>query len=182
MADQPLRPINGDASRVRAEALGVPGSRRFRLLAILDGVTHVIWLEKQQLQALGIALDQVLEQLTGDGPRLGSAALPIEYDADSRFQFRAGRMELGFDEATDHLIVSAHDIEAEDAEDTPARLTARITRAQARDLVGEIETLVASGRPRCPLCSRPMEPTGHVCPQQNGHLPHDVDEDDLEVD
>jgi hypothetical protein len=27
-------------------------------------------------------------------------------------------------------------------------------------------------RPNCPVCSGPMDPTGHVCPRSNGHIVH----------
>ena len=29
--------------------------------------------------------------------------------------------------------------------------------------------LVVAGRPACPICGRPMDPDGHVCPRSNGH-------------
>ena len=61
-----------EAQRLRVEAIGEPGQRRFRLLALMDGETYIVWMEKQQLQALGLALEQMLEQLPSSGPDLGS--------------------------------------------------------------------------------------------------------------
>lgn len=166
------------AERLRVEALGEPGQRRFRLLAIVGSETHVIWMEKQQLQALGLAIEQVLEQLTPHGPDLDMAAPPIEFDLQTRHQFRAGRLELGYDEGHDRLVIIAHDVEQELEQPEEALASAfscRFTRAQARELSAEAAAVVAAGRPRCSMCGAPMGPGPHVCPQQNGHLPHELE-------
>lgn len=157
-----------DAQRLRVEALGEPGDRRFRLLALIDGETIIVWLEKQQVQALGIAIDQMLEQLPEQAPNLGSSGLPLEFDEGTRRQFRVGRMELGYDERNDRFVIIAHDI-MDDSGD--ARFRCRITRNQARELSVDSATVAAAGRPRCTMCGAPMGPGLHVCPQQNGHLP-----------
>jgi uncharacterized repeat protein (TIGR03847 family) len=173
MADEFIfRRETGDAQRVRAEALGEPGNRRFRLLASLQGETFIVWMEKQQLQALGLALEQMLEQLPSAGPELETADVPLEFDTETRRQFRAGRMELGYDEAGDRILISAHDMQEDDEEaQQPSALDLGISRGQARQLSAEAAVLVAAGRPRCPMCGQPMNPGIHVCPQQNGHLP-----------
>ncbi len=172
MADEFIhRREAGDAQKVKAEALGEPGSRRFRLLASLGGETFIVWMEKQQLQALGLALEQMLEQLPSRGPELESADVPLEFDTETRRQFRVGRMELGYDEAGDRILISAHDLQEEDESPQQAALDLGISRGQARQLSAEAALLVAAGRPRCPMCGQPMDPGIHVCPQQNGHLP-----------
>lgn len=169
MVDQPFEMrTEGDAQRIGVEALGEPGQRRFRLLAVIAGDTHIVWMEKQQIQALGLALEQVLDQLPDQGPELSAASVPVDYDTNTRFQFRAGRMELGFDEQHDRLVIIAHDIE--DEAELP-RFTCRISREQAREFSAEAATVVAAGRPRCPLCGAPMDQEHHACPQQNGHFP-----------
>src|SRR4051794_4500343 len=165
--------VEGDAERLTVEALGEPGQRRFRLLAIIDGGTHIVWLEKQQVFALAKAIEQVLESLPDVGPELDVTSAVVSFDSSTNQQFRAGRMELGFDESRDRLVVIAHDIESE--EEGP-RLTVRMTRGQARDFSAEASAVVAAGRPLCPLCGQPKGPEPHVCPEQNGHLPHSIDE------
>jgi uncharacterized repeat protein (TIGR03847 family) len=163
----------GDAQRLSVEALGEPGQRRFRLLAMIEGTTHIVWLEKQQVFALGRALEQVLESLPDVGPEEETFGPPTAFDTDTPSQFRAGRMELGFDETRNRLVVIAHDIET--GEEEP-RLTVRISRSQARDFSAEAAAVVSAGRPLCPLCGQPIGPEPHVCPEQNGHLPHAADE------
>jgi uncharacterized repeat protein (TIGR03847 family) len=173
MGDVPMghREI-GDVQRAMVEAIGEPGHRRFRLVAVIDGETYIAWMEKQQLDALGRALEQVLDQLPDRGPEVLPTHDPVEFDFATRRQFRVGRMELGFDEEHDRLVVIAHDIEADLDEDSG--FTCRFTRSQARELSGEAATVVAAGRPRCVLCGQPMGQGPHACPQQNGHLPGEL--------
>jgi uncharacterized repeat protein (TIGR03847 family) len=190
MADDAFRSEPGpgpalDAQRLKVEALGEPGQRRFRLLALVEGVTFVVWMEKQQLQALGLALEQILDQLPDEGPILDGGNLPLEFDAETSHQFRVGRMELGYDERRDRLVIIAHDLAGEDGHPS---FSCRLTRGQAREISADASVVVSAGRPRCTMCGAPMGPGPHVCPEQNGHLPlsleeilgdGDDDEDDL---
>lgn len=166
--------ISGEAARVIVEAIGEPGQRRFRMVARIDNETVVIWMEKQQLQALGIALEQVLERIDLEAPLFDGPDSIAPFDFNTRIQFRVGRMELGYDERNDRLVVIAHDLE--DPRGEP-RVTCRISRQQARDLSADAEAIVAAGRPICPLCLDAMGPGPHVCPGQNGHFPLHFDED-----
>jgi uncharacterized repeat protein (TIGR03847 family) len=162
-----------DAERIQVEAVGEPGSRRFRLLSIVNGQTYAVWMEKQQVQALGLALEQMLERLPEAGPALPDHPGLAEFDRETRKQFRVGRMELGYDESEDRIVVVAHDLNSQD--DADAAFACRMTREQARDLSAEAAAVVAAGRPRCTMCGEPMDPEGHVCPQQNGHFRHDLE-------
>ena len=158
-----------DAQRIRVEALGQPGQRRFRLLAIIGGETWIAWMEKQQVQALGLAIEQMLEQIPDGKPEPAILSL-TEFDTETRRQFRVGRMELGYDERTDRIVIIAHDVNETDDEAEPA-LTCRLTREQATELSADASAVVAAGRPRCTMCGAPMGPGPHACPQQNGHFP-----------
>ncbi len=186
MAGDPFEALSNadlDAQRLRVEAVGEPGQRRFRLMAIIDGETSIVWMEKQQLQALGLALDQMLDQLPERGPDLGAADVPLDFDTDTRRQFRVGKMELGYDERRDRLVIVAHDLNADDEDDAPSsRLSCRLTRSQARELSVDAAQVVAAGRPRCTMCGAPMGPGRHVCPQQNGHLPQALVELESEIE
>jgi uncharacterized repeat protein (TIGR03847 family) len=162
-----------DAERIQVEALGEPGERRFRLLAIVNGQTYAVWMEKQQVQALGLALEQMLERLPDAGPVLADPPGLAEFDRETRKQFRVGRMELGYDDDADRIVIVAHDLNSQDESD--AAFACRMTRSQARDLSAESAAVVAAGRPRCTMCGEPMGPGPHVCPEQNGHFRHDLE-------
>jgi uncharacterized repeat protein (TIGR03847 family) len=57
-------------------------------------------------------------------------------------------------------------------EPEPAMARFRITRAQAAAFVERAAELMKGGRPTCPVCSRPIDPEGHVCPRANGYMKH----------
>ena len=54
---------------------------------------------------------------------------------------------------------------AEDEEGYVARIYA--TRPQVRAMAAKGAEAVAAGRPLCPLCDMPMDPSGHRCPRWN---------------
>jgi uncharacterized repeat protein (TIGR03847 family) len=157
-----------DIQFIRPEALGEPGQRRFRLIVVINGRTVIAWLEKEQVRRLAELLLDVLERLPRDRAGLGTPMEAVIPDEDTPDQFRAGRMELSYDQEDDRLIVIIHDIEAE--EETPPALSFRLSREQTRQFCDEADVLVAAGRPPCPLCGRPMGPGPHVCEKQNGHI------------
>ena len=69
-----------DAERIQVDAVGEPGDRRFRLLSIVNGQTYVVWMEKQQVHALGLALEQMLARLPDAGPVLPAAPVVPEVE------------------------------------------------------------------------------------------------------
>jgi uncharacterized repeat protein (TIGR03847 family) len=75
-------------------------------------------------------------------------------------------------EATE-LQAGEDDDEGQSPAELPDPLTVRlfVTRAQLRVLARHGSEVVSRGRPLCPLCGNPLDPTGHICPAQNGHRP-----------
>lgn len=63
--------------------------------------------------------------------------------------------------------------EPETADEEPAehldRLRVRITPEATRAFIERAKKVVAAGRPPCPLCGQPLDPTGHICPRHNGY-------------
>lgn len=158
-------------SVLRPDAVGVPGKRRFRLLVEGEPGSACLWLEKEQLQALGLAIDQMLAPLAtlwSLSPTQPTPTVPpADFPPHPTVEFQVGRLALAFDEASQQFILLAHDVEAD--QDGPATLTCRATRSQMRALSQSISVLAAAGRPRCPLCGQPIEDGSHVCPGSNGH-------------
>jgi uncharacterized repeat protein (TIGR03847 family) len=167
-----------DVQRLRVEALGEPGQRRFRLMAVINDETHIIWMEKQQLQALGMAIEQLLEQVPDIDVAFLEADTAPDFDQDTHHQFRVGRIELGYDVNANMVVISAFDLQQAD-EDESAALVLRLNLRQSAELSTDAAVIVAAGRPLCPMCGQPIDPGGHVCPQQNGHLPIALDDSDL---
>ena len=159
----------GTVDEIDAEAIGEPGHRTFRIVAERGPATAVLWVEKEQLQALGLIMEQQLARLTR---RRQTEARPIlslasRFSGTPTIDFKAGRMALGYDEPRKLFTLTAHDVE-DPAEDAPA-FTCSASPPQIDALAAKIADVVAAGRPRCPLCGAPMEGT-HVCPLANGHV------------
>ncbi len=157
-----------DIETVQVEAIGEPGQRRFRVITVAQGETTIMWMEKQQLDALGRAIEQILLQLGHQTGKESVAAAVLAFDPTTRNQFRVGRLEIGFDSARDRILIIAYDVES-DEEEAPS-LAGLFARDLARGIAEESAKIVAAGRPRCVLCGTPMSPGPHACPQQNGHL------------
>jgi uncharacterized repeat protein (TIGR03847 family) len=172
----------GRVSSLEAEAIGQPGQRTFRLRVSSGGRTASLWLEKEQLQALALALMRLLVQMGQPEyiPAAGAAANPLSpFPEEPSLDLKVGRLGLGLDQAEGSVVFFAYEVEEaeEESEQAEAALACRAAPAQCRDLVAMIEGIVAAGRPICRLCLAPIDPEGHVCARSNGHRP----ETDLEA-
>lgn len=167
----------GDARLVIPQALGEPGKRRFRIVVVVSGLTWILWMEKQQVQALGLAMEQILEYIPVREPEWTVEGDVIDEDSD--LQFRVGRIEMGFDSNDQVVVIAAHDIQQEEMDASP-NLRFRMTLPMARAFAEETADLMNKGRPICPMCGMPKEDE-HVCPEQNGHLPYDLDDPFVEL-
>jgi uncharacterized repeat protein (TIGR03847 family) len=157
---------------ITADAVGVPGQRVFYLQASRDDALVTLVLEKEQVQALAISVEQMLEELEKRWPQSpGERELISQYDLVLRHPveptFRVGQMGLGYDEDSDLLIIVAQELTDDPDEMSVARFWA--TRAQMKALSEHSMQVVHAGRPTCPLCGRPIDPDGHFCPRRNGH-------------
>ena len=86
--------------------------------------------------------------------------------------FRVGEIGLGYDKERDLLVVVTREmlLEGDDPEEA-AVIRFWCTRSQARALSRWGVEVIQRGRPLCPQCGQPMDPTGHFCPKKNGHKP-----------
>jgi uncharacterized repeat protein (TIGR03847 family) len=158
---------------IRAEALGEPGQRTFRILVDGDAGSAMMWLEKEQLFQLAVAINQLHASL----PELDRSR-PISEGAEGlggRLEFKVGRLVLGHEGSSERLIIDAHDVESDEEEQEP---TVRVwaERLQLAKFAAHSLELCAAGRPLCPLCGGPMDPKGHTCPRSNGHALQDLNE------
>lgn len=163
----------GAVSLLAADATGEPGQRRFRLLALsADGSSAVLWLEKDELQALAAAIEQLLLQVAPDprlealrpAPHAGPTA--AEFPAQPTVEIVVQRMALGCDEARRAFFLLAHDSES-DPEGAPT-VAMTVTEPQLRQLRLQAVAVCAAGRPRCWLCGEVLAER-HVCVRANGH-------------
>ena len=131
-------------------------------------------MEKEQFQALSLALKQMLAQLEYDQepPPADAGPFPVTADHD----FRVGRMGMGFNSSDRTVIVYMYEIGVEDEEEPTLR--ARITQEHCASLNAQLDDVIAGGRPVCPLCGLAMETGGHSCVRSNGHSKQPIPDED----
>ena len=152
-----------------AGAVGGPGARVFYLQAREGRRVVTLKAEKEQVRALGEYLAGLLAQLP---PTTETADAKTELLEPVDAVWAVASIGLGYDEARARVVVVANEEVEEDSGVEPASARFHITRAQAAAFVERASTLMKGGRPTCPMCSQPMDPTGHVCPRSNGHVTH----------
>jgi uncharacterized repeat protein (TIGR03847 family) len=168
-------------TRLTADAVGAPGQRTFYLQAASGPDQVTLLVEKEQVRRLAESLQVWLQELAADRPEdpeearaaeageLGLAE-PLEPD------FRVGQLTLSYDAERDRVAVVATELPASEDDDPvelpdPLEVRLIVTRPQLRVLARHGSWVVARGRPPCPLCGNPLDPSGHVCPALDGHRP-----------
>jgi uncharacterized repeat protein (TIGR03847 family) len=173
--------------RFVAGTVGEPGDRTFFLQARGNGQMVSVVLEKVQVAMLADKLEELLieaanrfgVELSG-GDELPQDNEPLETPLEE--EFRVGTLGLAWDVDSGTVVIEAIAApEAEPATDEVAdqvaeseeadldRLRVRLTPEETRAFIDRARRLVAAGRPPCPLCGNPLDPSGHLCPRHNGY-------------
>ena len=188
----------GTPDRFVAGTVGQPGNRTFFLQAKRGSALVSVVLEKVQVQVLAERMALLLAEVARRGIRVPEALAPGEDDAAPLDEplveaFRVGTMTLAWDGQSDEIVVEARaqveededgeedegdEDEDEDEElelsdddpDGPDLVRVRLTPTRARAFAERALRTVAAGRPPCPLCGQPLDPTGHLCPRRNGYV------------
>ncbi len=160
--------------RITVGALGEPGQRTFYLQARAKRQLISLVIEKEQVNALAAALDQLIESLAEKNPLLSTSDDMIVFanmDLEEPLEemFRVGQLGLGYDEARDLLVIIAQELGNSEEGESLDTIRLTFSREQGRGLAQHGAELVTKGRPRCPQCGEPMNPEGHFCPKKNGH-------------
>ena len=135
-------------THITAGALGKPGQRTFFLQAEkgIERITLVC--EKEQVQALADAIDEMVQNLEkefglarDEGLKVPEDEMQIKEPADPLF--RVGAMGLGYDANRDKILLVAQEALDDDAEHDPREVRLFATRGQmqvvstyARDIIG----------------------------------------------
>jgi uncharacterized repeat protein (TIGR03847 family) len=157
--------------RFVAGTVGPPGGRTFFLQASGNGVLYSVSLEKVQVSVLADRVNDVLDEQAD-----GLATEPIEDE------FRVDTLSLAWDTARRVIVIECHDQDPAETEDAEAleegaiggvaevtTLRVVMAPAQARAFARRCARVVSAGRPACPFCGQPLDPTGHICPRANGY-------------
>ena len=170
-----------EPQRLTVGAEGEPGHRLFFLQAREGPLLITLKMEKVQVAALAAWIAKTLEDLPSLGHLPEDDELVPEPFAEPAWS--VGSLGGSYDAELDRIVLVATEVddtgvatEEEPAEDelvTGTGATARFlaTREQMAALAIRAARLVEAGRPPCPLCGYPLDPTGHQCPRTNGNRP-----------
>jgi uncharacterized repeat protein (TIGR03847 family) len=153
---------------ITIETVGPPGQRTFYLQAQQGDLLVSLIIEKEHAAALALGIHQLLEQL-GGLPEHGTVPSDMALREPLNPLFRVTSLGLGHDPEKDAVVIVARAVETDD--DDGPEIHFWCTRGQAYALAEHSIGVIASGRPRCPLCQEPLEPEDepHVCIRGNGH-------------
>jgi uncharacterized repeat protein (TIGR03847 family) len=191
--DQPDRFICGAIGQPGQRTFFLQATKGAQIVSVALEKAQVALLA-ERLATLLLALRQggvaIGDELPGPAPALSEPIVE---------QFRVGTLTLGWDGDAERVVIEARELGEDDAEDDdedddeddegegeepaeadPPSLVAAVD--DPRDVVqvqlepsaalqfasGALE-VVRAGRPPCPQCGAPLEPTGHFCPRRNGY-------------
>lgn len=157
--------------RFATGAIGRAGQRVFYLQAVEDDAVVTLRLEKQQVAALAEYLAGILADLPAAEP---VAPSQVELIEPVVAHWTIGSLAVAYEESSDRVLIVAEELVALDEEtgepeQGPAIARFHLTRSQVNGFIRQAVEVVRAGRPPCPICGRPMDPDGHVCPRSNGH-------------
>jgi uncharacterized repeat protein (TIGR03847 family) len=165
-----------DVDGLGTGAVGEPGQRVFYIQARTEQTQLTVLVEKEQVALLAAEAVAFLDKIADDYPEL-----PFDIPSGQSVLreptvplFRARLIGLGFDPERELVLIELReraddDEEVVDVDEDDDGYVARIyaTRAQVRAMAARGIEAVAGGRPPCPLCEQPMDPSGHHCPRWN---------------
>lgn len=170
--------------RVVIGTIGQPGERAF-YLQVREGTRLCsVLLEKQQAAVLADAIEEILTEsmLLQDisAAVVGADVRPL--DVPLTEEFRVMRLTLSWQPMDRRIRLEAMSTEeptdtdevddnlAMSAEQEPVQvLSVAISPEYAQEFMRRTRAVVAAGRRACPVCERPLDPSGHVCPRANGY-------------
>ena len=165
----------GLASSVVARTYGKPGNRTFNVTAQSKVGEVVVWMEKEHLIGVGMAIEENLKRPSGI-----TAAVPDDSggtDTPVNLEFKATSITLGYNILTKVFSLSAKmpidtsDEDDENDEEEGKEVRFGFLETTAVNIAKEIARIASGGRPICPYCESPTSiEEKHSCSRRNGHL------------
>ncbi len=151
--------------RITVGTVGPVGDRLFLLQCRQGPTLLTLKIEKQQVAVVA----DYLARIVRDQSRPGHLPEESELEQPADPAWVVGTVGVSYDELEDRVVLVIEELVPEEETGAIARLS--ISREQAAGFAIQATRLVESGRPPCPLCGSPLDPSGHECPRTNGHRP-----------
>ncbi len=179
--------------------VGPPGQRTFFLQASGGRRLVSVSCEKEQVSVLAERVNDLLAEFAEAAAEAAAPEATVPEDTAPlstpiEDEFRVATLSLAWDPARSVVIIEAFDSDMSDPEDAAepdesvaaaasdplpdplldplsARASVRVVLdpVSARAFARRALALISAGRPPCPFCGGPLDPTGHVCPRANGY-------------
>ena len=148
--------------------VGDPGRRVFFLQARRSDQVVSLKVEKQQVAGLAEFLDGLMADLPPlDDDAVADAATEAHFDDPVEADWVVGSLGVTYQQTTDRLVLIVEEL-LRDEDEQPAQARFPMRRELVAAFIHRARDLVAAGRPPCPWCTAPMEPTnGDWCPCAN---------------
>lgn len=153
--------------RITLGALGPPGRRTFYLQARQGPRLITLVIEKDHVIALEEASEEIFKAAGYPTQRGAFNAADMALEEPIEPAFRVGTLSLGYAHDRDLVLLECRARVDEPEEGPSAQFW--ITRAQLEAMSSHGAVVASQGRPVCPLCRVPMDPSGHTCFATNGH-------------
>lgn len=145
-------------------AVGPPGERVFMIQARKGSEVATLVVEKTQVVGLGSGGIELLSHLGRIDPEDDT---DMSLDERAEPLFRVQEITLTYEDEKDMVLIEFKELTEE--EETPQEARFWITLQQLGALARRGLEVAAQGRPTCPHCGLPIDPSGHACPAGNGH-------------
>tara|TARA_B100000745_G_scaffold221626_1_gene147771 strand:- start:421 stop:939 length:519 start_codon:yes stop_codon:yes gene_type:complete len=159
---------------IKADAIGEPGQRRFRIIVSVRNVSADLWLEKTQLFRLSVVIKQEIinigySEATYKAPSIENTS-DLESEGLDSFEIDTGNINLFYIKEENLFSISVDGLENDTEAGT--HLVFKISKEQLNLFADQAQEICAAGRPLCPLCNSPMGNEPHRCARSNGHHPN----------
>lgn len=163
---------------ITTDAIGQPGQRVFYIQGKTEDRVVTVIVEKVQIQTLALGVEDFLAEISQRYPDLSPVSTD-DYDENSMHIlppvdpiFRVGELGLAYDAEQDMAVLVVREIQTGESEgDAEEASVVRYwcSRSQLSAMGRWGLEVSGRGRPVCPYCGQPMDPSGHFCPKRNGH-------------
>jgi len=148
-----------DTDAFTAGTVGPLGRRVFFIQARRAGQVVSLKLEKQQVAGLADFLDGLMGDLPPiDEPPSEIVETAAEFDDPVEADWVVGSLGITYQQSTDRLVLIAEEL-LRDEDLLPAQARFPMRRELVAAFIVRARQLVAAGRPPCPWCGAPLDPT-----------------------
>jgi uncharacterized repeat protein (TIGR03847 family) len=163
--------------------VGQPGERTFFVQARTGTRLISVALEKTQLEALALRIQEILREVRTSYPgtpidKVSRDDAPLENPIEE--EFRVGMIGLAYDPERTSIEIDFQSVTENDQFQDDGLV--EIAMQEQGDLLRVVVTLgvaqsfalrslnvIGAGRKPCPFCGGPLDPRGHLCPRANGY-------------